>query len=231
MTSLFERRTTGATLPVDLVSSGTRGVSLLEFMAADAEREEAVLEDAGAASASAEELAARERAGQVRAMVEAARSEAEEAARRELEAFYSERVSAERGQVERVLREFAVERAWYFSEVEGEVVRLALALAAKVLAREVQADPTHLRAVARAALSRVQDGSQAVLRVRPEAVDAWRAALAGEGEGKVEVLEDLALGDGDCVVETSVGRVELGVAVQLGEIERGFRELLKRGGE
>ena len=33
---------------------------------------------------------------------------------------------------------------------------------------------------------------------------------------------------GECVMETSVGRVELGVAVQLEEIEKGFFDLLQK---
>ena len=36
---------------------------------------------------------------------------------------------------------------------------------------------------------------------------------------------------GECVLETTVGRVELGVEVQVAEIERGFGDLIRRQGE
>jgi flagellar assembly protein FliH len=33
---------------------------------------------------------------------------------------------------------------------------------------------------------------------------------------------------GECVLETSVGTVELGIEAQLGEIERGFFDLMQK---
>jgi flagellar assembly protein FliH len=42
----------------------------------------------------------------------------------------------------------------------------------------------------------------------------------------VELVADEDLHSGDCVLETHVGQVELGVSAQLEEIERGFFDLL-----
>jgi flagellar assembly protein FliH len=47
----------------------------------------------------------------------------------------------------------------------------------------------------------------------------------------VTVVGDAHLEAGECVLETDVGTVELGVQVQLAEIERGFGDLLRRQGE
>ncbi len=227
MTSLFD--TIGANeLPVDLMSSGGRGVTLLEFMAVGAKE----VEDAAAAAE--EEPAAEEfvpdRGAQMRAMLDAAREEAAEETRRLLVAEYEERIRQERRRIERLLLEFGEERQRYFARVEAAVVRLAMYVAAKVLQREVSVDAMHLAATVRAALSRIQDGSTAVMRVRPEEVGVWEQAFSEESADRIEVAGDKTMRLGDCVLETTIGRVELGVVAQLGEIERGFRELLERAG-
>jgi flagellar assembly protein FliH len=42
------------------------------------------------------------------------------------------------------------------------------------------------------------------------------------------VVGDERLAAGECVLETNVGKVELGVSVQLEEIERGFFDLMEQ---
>jgi flagellar assembly protein FliH len=44
----------------------------------------------------------------------------------------------------------------------------------------------------------------------------------------LKLVGDERLGVGECVLETNVGRVELGVSAQLEEIERGFFDLLQQ---
>lgn len=210
---------------VELITPGGRGVSALEFFA-EGEGEGDDEADAGLTGES--ESAAGERAAQMRAMIDAAREEATMEARRAFEWEMEVRLGQERARVEQVSVQFAKDRERYFGAAEGQVVRLALAVARRVLAREVAADAMHLAGTVRAALARVQDGSSPVLRVSGEESEAWRAMFVGGG---VEVVRDDSLGEGECVLETNVGRVELGVEVQMGEIERGFGELLHRQGE
>ena len=226
MTSLFEQGTPGSIpqlIVTELVETGARAVSLLEFFAVEerphapkpVEPKEAIAEST---------FVVDERAAQLRAMMDAARDEAADALRRELEAQMAGRLAEERLRVERVCAEFARDRQRYFAAAETQVVKLALAIARKVLSREVAADPMHLSAVVKAALGRVQDGSVSVLRARAAEVENWRALLGGES---VEVVADGRVED--VVLETSVGRVELGVEVQMEEIERGFAEIEGRG--
>ncbi len=221
-----------ADMPIDLISAGGRGVSVLEFFVLeDEERERLDLEDAEAKARQPLESAAAERAKQVQAMIEAARSDAREVARRELELQLETRLDAERERVEQVASEFAMDRQRYFAAAEAQVVKLAIAVARRVLSREVEADAMHLTATVRAALARVHDGSASVLRVRRGEQPQWEALFANSREGTVSVVGDEHMEAGECVLETEVGRVELGVNVQLAEIERGFGELLRRQGE
>jgi flagellar assembly protein FliH len=112
--------------------------------------------------------------------------------------------------------------------VEAEVVKLALAIAARVLHREANFDPLLLKGVVRVALEKVAEESTAVLRVHAGAVDKWREALA-EGVGpSLQIVGDERLGAAECVLETNVGKVELGVSAQLEEIERGFFDLMQQ---
>ncbi len=213
-------------LQAEFLPQERRGVSPLEFFAISERASEAA--EAAAATMGEEELAAGERARQTRAMLEAVREEAATDARRSLEVEMEAQLGDERARVEEVCAQFARDRERYFAAAEAQVVRLALATARRVLAREVAGDPMHLTATVRAALGRVQDGSATVLRVPAEELEAWAGMFAG---GTVEVIGDEGLGTGECALETNLGRVELGVEVQMGEIERGFGELLRRQGE
>jgi flagellar assembly protein FliH len=162
------------------------------------------------------------------AQLEAARAAGRAEALAELDGELRARVEGEREAMVRACAQFNAERARYFGEVEGEVVRLALAIAERVLHRESKMDPMLLTASVRLALEKVAGETGTVLRVPAATQDQWRA-LFGEGADRAaEVVGDEKLGAGECVMETTVGRVELGVAVQLEEIEKGFFDLLQK---
>jgi flagellar assembly protein FliH len=67
-----------------------------------------------------------------------------------------------------------------------------------------------------------------VLRVPAGEVDRWQEVFAANQESALKLVGDERLGAGECVLETNVGRVELGVSAQLEEIERGFFDLLQQ---
>lgn len=139
--------------------------------------------------------------------------------------------AAQRAADERQLRQhaelvktFADERDRYLHAVEQEVVKLALAVAARILRREAQMDPLLLTGAVRVALGQLSGSTELRLRVPAGELKLWTEAIA--------LIPNLALrpvlevGDGmrlgDCTIETSMGSVDLGIRSQLGEIERGF---------
>jgi flagellar assembly protein FliH len=153
--------------------------------------------------------------------------EGRRAARAELEAEARASVGRERVRLVETVKQFQGMRERYFTEVEQEVVKLALAIAARVLHREAQIDPLLLTAVVRVALEKMADSSGAVVRVAEADVAAWEQVFqAMESSERPRVAEDSRLQRGDCVLETRMGTVELGVSVQLEEIEKGFFDLL-----
>jgi len=122
------------------------------------------------------------------------------------------------------IERFGQERDRYLHNVEREVVELALAIAARILRREAQMDPLLLTGAVRVALGQLAGSTKVRLRVPPAELDLWTEtiALLPNLATKPTVVpgEDMRLGD--CVIETEMGSVDLGIRAQLGEIERGF---------
>jgi flagellar assembly protein FliH len=162
------------------------------------------------------------------AQLERVRSEVKIESRHEWEADLSERISTERAQVARACEEFVKERKRYFLDVEAEVVKLSLAIAARILHREANLDPLLLTAAVRVVLDKIADNSTMELRVPQAELEKWESALAMEAKSRVALVGEERLDAGECILETSVGRVELGVNAQLEEIEKGFFDLLRQ---
>lgn len=165
---------------------------------------------------------------QIAEQIETARSEARIEARREWERELEEKLDTERACVMRTCEEFRIERAHYFADVEAEVVKLALAIAARVLHREAALDPLLLLAVVRVALEKAADHSAITLRVPSAEAERWRQAVALEAKCEMQVIGDERLDMDECILETNVGRIELGISAQLQEIEKGFFDLLQQ---
>lgn len=122
------------------------------------------------------------------------------------------------------IENLARERDRYLQAVEQEVVRLALAVAARILRREAQMDPLLLTGAVRVALGQVAATSEFRLRVPAREADLWKETIALVPKLSVKplVVADEGMLLGECVLESKVGTVDLGIRSQLGEIERGF---------
>ncbi len=143
------------------------------------------------------------------------------AAERAAQAPAQQRLSA---QIERMIAAFAHERDRYLHTVEVEVVKLAMAVAARILRRETQMDPLLLTGAVRAALGQLAVSTSVRMRVPPADLELWEEAVTHLHNlvVKPQVLPGDAMRPGDCIVETELGSVDLGVRAQLSEIERGF---------
>jgi flagellar assembly protein FliH len=123
-----------------------------------------------------------------------------------------------------LVESFVQERDRFLHSVEREVVELALAVAARILRREAQMDPLLLTGAVRVALGQLSGSTAVRLRVPAAELDLWTEAMAliPSLALKPTVLAGEGLRMGECVVETELGSVDLGIRSQLGEIERGF---------
>ena len=118
-----------------------------------------------------------------------------------------------------------------FAAAERQVVELALAVASKVLGREVAENPTVILPIVKAALEKVQDQEQITIRVHPECYELVLSARSELQAGlaranSVAVLADAALKGGDCIVETPYGTVDARIDTQLELVKAALKELL-----
>jgi flagellar assembly protein FliH len=132
-------------------------------------------------------------------------------------------------QLAELVKRFADESEKYLHSVERETVKLALAVAGRILRREAQMDPLLLTGAVRVALGQLAAASEVQLRVPAADVDLWKETIGLIPNLAVRptVISGEGMRVGECVIESKVESVDLGVRAQLGEIERGFFD---RGG-
>lgn len=159
--------------------------------------------------------------------------EAHAAGAREAEAAARTRAAAE-GQksIETLassVAELAQLRPRLRKQAESDVVQLALAIARRLLRREIAVDPDAIRGLIIAALEKLQ--AQEIHRVRttPEYIQPLTAILRQTvSHLKIEVIADSSLRPGGIVFETNQGDLDASIDSQLREIDRGLADCLRR---
>jgi flagellar biosynthesis/type III secretory pathway protein FliH len=123
-----------------------------------------------------------------------------------------------------LVENFAREQSRYFESIEPEVVRLALAVAGRILRREAQMDPLLLTGTVRAALGQIAASSRVRLLVPSAELELWTEAMAllPNLPVKPAVVAGEGLQLGDCLLESDLGSADLGISAQLAEMERTF---------
>jgi flagellar assembly protein FliH len=102
---------------------------------------------------------------------------------------------------------------------ERQLVQLSIAIATRVIQREISLDRELLVAMARVALDRLGDTSTATIRLHPEDYAATGATRGGAlTTDHVRVVADPMVNRGGCLVESDFGLIDLSVAAQVGEI-------------
>ena len=132
-------------------------------------------------------------------------------------------------QLRSALEDFRARRDDYLAQVEREVVRLALAIAERILHREAQMDPLLLTGAVRVALGQLADSTEVRLRIPAEDKEMWAEMLRlmPALPLRPQVIADGEMHHGEAMLETGLGRLDLGVRAQIEEIERGFFDLLE----
>lgn len=128
-----------------------------------------------------------------------------------------------------VITELAGARRRFRAEAEEATVALAIAIARRVLHRELSSDPEAILGLVKAAFQRCDARETHRILLSPadaECVREHRGRLRiPEG---LDIVADAALGRGAAVFETSSGDLDASVETQLIEIQRGFADVLKK---
>jgi flagellar assembly protein FliH len=105
------------------------------------------------------------------------------------------------------------------------LVRLAVAIARRVVRRELTIDPQAITGLVKAALEQISAGERIRVRVHPQDEAAVRSCLAAAGRAaSVEVAGDAALERGSAILEAERGDLDASANTQLAEIERGLTD-------
>lgn len=129
----------------------------------------------------------------------------------------------------RSIQEIASLRGRLRREAEADVVQLALAIARRVVRRELAVDPDALRGLVVAALEKLQGQEISRVKVHPSHQGLVASCLQQNPAGsRVEVLPDPSLEPGSAIFETTRGNLDASVDAQLQEIERGLADRLRK---
>lgn len=155
---------------------------------------------------------------------ERGRQEGRQAEREAQAKYHAEAEERRKRQTAELIENFAGQRDRYLHDVEQEVVSLALAVAARILRRESQMDPLLLTGAVRVALGQLAATTKVRMLVPEAEMEFWTEAMATLPNLAMRptVVASKEMHTGDCLIETEMGSVDLGIRAQLGEIERGF---------
>ena len=142
---------------------------------------------------------------------------------------FSAHVEEMQEKLARTIEEMTSLRPRYRHEAEQDVVGLALAVARRILHRELTVSPEALLGLVKAALEKVD--AREVNHVRVARQDASLVLSFFEKMGlphRIEVIADPGLVPGSVILESDRGWLDTSVDTQLAEIERGFADLVRR---
>jgi len=128
----------------------------------------------------------------------------------------------------RSLAELASVRTRVRKTAEGDLLKLAIAIARRVLHRELTLDPGSIEGLIRVALEKLESRELCRVRVHPDQEPVIRTLLARFSAAPVELIPDGTLQCGDVLFETAHGTLDGSIEAQLQEIERGFADRLRR---
>lgn len=126
------------------------------------------------------------------------------------------------------IAEFASLRRRIRSEAEQDLVKLALAVAKKILHRELTVDPGALAGVVKAAMANIDAKEVDSIRLNPGDAAALGDLISAAGlQANAQIIADISLTTGAILITTSRGQLDASVSAQLNEIERGFVDRLE----
>ncbi|HXF27827.1 MAG TPA: FliH/SctL family protein [Bryobacteraceae bacterium] len=127
----------------------------------------------------------------------------------------------------RAVAEIAGLRTRFHREAEDDAVRLSLAVARRILHRDLTVNPEAILGLVKAALEQLDAREVHRLRLHPDGAAIVSRRLNELGLPiRVEVIADPSFEPGAVVFETTRGQLDASIETQLDEIGHGFADLL-----
>jgi flagellar assembly protein FliH len=177
-----------------------------------------------------ESAASARRIAELEQQIERRATEARQAGMREGEAAGRAQAAAEvRPLIEKLahtIEEIARLRPQLLRDAEADLVELSVAIARRILRRELSVDPGALEGLIKGALDKLASQEICRIRVHPELEPGIRKCLEREGRSGIQVVSDGTLERGGILLETARGKLDASLETQLAEIGRGLVDRL-----
>ena len=139
------------------------------------------------------------------------------------------------GALQQAIEQMQVIRKQTHQDIESEVVELALAIARKVICREIATGKQSVVAVAREALRQVEHPGKIKIKMNPDDLQAaneagYEFSSLTENMKAVSVETETGISAGGCVIETDCGEIDARIDKQLQAVEAAFHNEMKRSG-
>jgi flagellar assembly protein FliH len=116
--------------------------------------------------------------------------------------------------------DIAALRTGLLRRTERDIVKLAIAMAERIVHREVSHDRDLLLAMARVAIDQLGDRVVATIHLNPEDLEAVTAQREPSAADPVKIAADSSLPRGGCRIESVFGQIDSGVDAQIQELTR-----------
>lgn len=122
------------------------------------------------------------------------------------------------------LNEAVKERKKIIKDAEGEILRLSLKIAEKIIHSEVSLHPDVSLNIVTEAIGRISDREQIIIKVNredAEYIKRYKDRLANmlDGVKSFSIIEDANIEPGGCVIETNLGFIDSRISTKLKSIE------------
>lgn len=135
------------------------------------------------------------------------------------EADAARQVGAAIGKLAVTVQDIAKLRPGILERAERELVRLAVAIAERVVRRTVELDPDVLLVIARVAMDRLGEQAAATIHLHPADCEAvMRQGL--DGARTMQLVADASVARGGCIVKSPFGEIDAGIEAQVRELSR-----------
>jgi flagellar assembly protein FliH len=130
-----------------------------------------------------------------------------------------------------MIQETLLERKRVIKELEPQVVDLSMKIAEKILRREASSYEDMIFEQVEVALNKLNDRTKITLRVNRMDVgrlNSYRDRILSLQDDikELDIVEDLRVDEGGCIVETASGTVDGRINTQLSEIGRTFSNIM-----
>ena len=120
-----------------------------------------------------------------------------------------------------------------YRQIEKEVVELALAIAQKVICREISTDQETVVYVARQALAKVDEPGRIKIKLNPSDLQfinetKYQLSNLTADVHHVAFEADESIQSGGCVIKTELGEIDARIEKQLQAVEESFRSAMEK---